>query len=135
MSSALLSRASAFILGVAGTLLLFAADLVLPQMIPGFPESGIWVGQLLGAAWLGFAALNWYSRTQLLGGIYGRPIVFANFVHWFVAASALFSPARGPEASTTLTAVAIVVTLLAGGYGALVFKGPFQTDLRRHGME
>ena len=31
--------------------------------------------QLLGGAWLGVATLNWFTRGQSIGGIYGRPVV------------------------------------------------------------
>lgn len=134
MRSGFLGRLSALLLGSAGLTLLFASDLILPRLLADFPLDGYWFGQLLGAAWIGFAALTWQSRGQLLGGIYGRPIVFASFVHWFVAASVLFSAARRSDVSTTLTMLAIVATLLAAGYGALLLKGPFPHDLRAHGM-
>lgn len=113
---------------------LFASDVLLPRLLPTFPIDGYWFGQLLGAAWLGFAALTWQSRGQLLGGIYGRPIVFANFTHWFVAASVLLTAARRAEVATTLVILTAVATLFALGYGYLLLKGPFARDLRAHGM-
>ena len=58
-------------------------------MVPAFPPAAAWLGQLLGAAWLGVAALNWLQRTALLGGIYGRPVVFANTVMYVVSALSL----------------------------------------------
>ncbi len=81
MTSTLISVASATILLLAGLPLLFAPDAVLPR----FPVAGIWLGQLLGAAWLGVAALNWLSRSAVLGGIYGRPVVLANLALQFAA--------------------------------------------------
>lgn len=36
--------------------------------------------QLVGAGLWAFAALNWTGRGAIYGGIYGRPIVVANFV-------------------------------------------------------
>lgn len=38
--------------------------------------------QLGGAALLGFAMLNWMSRGSVLGGIYGRPLIVANLLHF-----------------------------------------------------
>lgn len=76
-TASLLSRVSAAVLLVAGIVPLFAPDMVLPRLVPGDPEAALWLGQLLGAAWLGVAALNWLNRSTLLGGIYGRPIVAA----------------------------------------------------------
>jgi hypothetical protein len=54
-----ISRASAIVLAGAGIALLFAGDDLLPRLISGFPSQGAWLGQLLAAAWLGIAALNW----------------------------------------------------------------------------
>jgi len=42
--------------------------------------------QLLGAAWLGLAMLNWMSRGVSIGGIYARPLVVTNLAHTFPAA-------------------------------------------------
>src|SRR3982751_1185618 len=71
--SSLVSRASAALLAIGGVALLFAADDILPRIIPGFPEAGAWVGQLLAAPWLGVAALNWLNRSFVIGGITGAP--------------------------------------------------------------
>jgi len=45
--------------------------------------------QLLGALYLGFAMLNWLARNSQIGGIYNRPIVFANFLHFLVGCIAI----------------------------------------------
>ncbi len=57
--------------------------------------------QLLGAALFALGLLDWYTRFSTMGGIYGRPVMLANFAY-FVAASmtltrhALRSAAGGP---------------------------------------
>lgn len=58
MISSLVTRGSAAALFLGGVALLFAPDLILPGLVPGFPPAASWLGQLLGAAWLGVAALN-----------------------------------------------------------------------------
>ena len=78
MISSILSHISALVLFAAGLVLLFASDTVLPAILPGFPATGAWLGQLLAAAWLGVAASTWLQRRAVLGGIYGRPTVLAN---------------------------------------------------------
>ena len=124
MISAFISRTSALWLGVAGFALLFAPDAVLPRLIAGYPSSGLWLGQLLGAAWLGLAALNWINRRLILGGVFGRPIVLANAIHYFISAMVLIRAViRQPEASVELAAVPAIT--LAVAYGALLFRGPF----------
>ncbi|HEU0076918.1 MAG TPA: hypothetical protein VFQ76_04665, partial [Longimicrobiaceae bacterium] len=89
MFSTQVSRASAGLLLAGGLALLFAPDVVLPRLVPGFPAGGVWLGQLLAAAWLALAALNWLSRAALLGGIYGRPVVLCNAAFYFIAALVL----------------------------------------------
>ena len=102
MISTVVSRVSAALLLAAGVVLLFAADAVLPALSPGLPASAAWLGQLLGAAWLGVAALNWLQRNQLLGGIYGRPVVFANLALYLVGALSLLGALRDPAAPRSL---------------------------------
>jgi hypothetical protein len=85
MISSLVSRASAAILLLGGVTLLFAPDVVLPALVPAFPPAAMWLGQLLAAAWLGVAALNWLQRGALLGGIYGRSVVLANVALYFIS--------------------------------------------------
>ncbi len=125
MISTVVSRLSAALLLAAGVALLFAADAVLPLLSPGLPASAAWLGQLLGAAWLGVAALNWLQRNQLLGGIYGRPVVFANLVLYFVGALSLLGALRDPAVPRGLWWIAGPATLLAAVYGALLLRGPF----------
>ena len=125
MIASLVTRASAAALLLAGLSLLFAPDVILPGLVPGFPPAASWLGQLLGAAWLGLAALNWSHRAAVLGGIYGRPVVFANLVTYVVGALALLKPLQGPATSPALWFLAVSMVVLAIAYGALLFRGPF----------
>ena len=125
MIASLVTRASAAALLLAGLSLLFAPDVILPGLVPGFPPAASWLGQLLGAAWLGLAALNWSHRTAVLGGIYGRPVVFANLVTYVVGALALLKPLQDPATSTALWFLVVPMVVLAIAYGALLLRGPF----------
>ena len=113
-------------------MLLFAPDAVLPRLVPGFPAGGEWLGQLLAAALLGLAALDWLSRAALLGGIYGRPVVLANAAFYFIAAMALLRHAVGRDVPAALWVVAVPVALLAGVYGWLLLRGPAERDLQSY---
>ena len=117
-----ITRASAALLGLSGIALLFASDAILPALAPDVPASAAWIGQLLGAAWLGVAALDWLQRDAVLGGIYGRPVVFANLVLSFVSALSLVG--AGPT-SGAVWAAAIAAGALALAWGLLLFRGPF----------
>ncbi len=132
MISTQVSRASAGLLLAGGLALLFAPDSVLPRLVPGFPPSGFWLGQLLAAAWLGLAALNWLSRRALLGGIYGRPVVMSNAAFYFIAAMALLRHVVGREVPAALWIVAAPVAVLAGVYAWLLFRGPAERDLQAY---
>lgn len=128
LTSTLVSRASAAVLLVGGLALLFAPDAVLPRLVAGFPTAGLWLGQLLGAAWLGVAALNWLSRSAVLGGIYGRPVVVANLALHFIGALVLLKAAR-EAAAPALWLLALPAAVLAVVYGLLLLRGPLRRDL------
>jgi hypothetical protein len=123
--SSTLSRISAAVLLGGGLALLFAADAVLPALAPGFPPAAAWVGQLLGAAWLAVAALNWLQRAAVLGGIYGRPVVFANAVLYLVSALSLLRALVGGAAPRAVWLACAPAVLLAAAYAALLLRGPF----------
>jgi hypothetical protein len=123
--SSILSRASAAVLLVGGAALLFAPDALLPALAPGFPPAAAWLGQLLGAAWLGVAALNWTQRSALLGGIYGRPVVFANVALYFISALSLLRALLRDAAPPALWALLVPLAVLAAAYWALLLRGPF----------
>jgi hypothetical protein len=132
MISTRLSQASALLLLLGGLALLFAADALLPRLVPGFPAAGAWLGQLLGAAWLGVAALDWLARGTPLGGIYGRPVVMANAVLHFVSATSLLRAAARDGAPAALWLLAVPTALLAAAYGWLLLRGPLERDLAAH---
>jgi hypothetical protein len=123
--SSILSRSSAAVLLIGGAALLFAPDVLLPALVPGFPPAAAWLAQLLGAAWLGVAALNWLQRAALLGGIYGRPVVLANLALYFISALSLLRTLLRSAAPLTLWALLVPLALLAAAYGALLLRGPF----------
>ena len=131
MISSVISRVSALVLLVAGLALLFAPDLLLPALIPGFPAAAVWLGQLLAAAWLGVAALNWLQRSALLGGIYGRPTVLANLALYFISALSLLRALLGDGAKPALWLAVVPAGVLAMAYGALLLRGPFDTLQRQ----
>ncbi len=129
MISSLISRSSAGFFALGGLAMLFAPDLVLSALIPGFPVSGLWLGQLLGAAWLGLAWMNWINRTALLGGIYARAVVGANAVCYFVGASSVFKMFTQRAQPAGLWLFEGVISGFALVYGCLLLRGPIPRDL------
>src|SRR3954452_22891773 len=110
-----LSRASAGVLAMFGAALLFAADDILPRLIAEFPKAGAWLGQLLGGAWLGLAALNWLNRGARLGGVYGGPVGLANRAVYFLCAMVLLRAVSRSGASTPL----LIVTGIFAAFAVL----------------
>jgi hypothetical protein len=129
MTSTLVSRASAAVLLGGGLSLLFAPDAILSRLDSGYPATAFWLGQLLGAAWLGVAALKWLTRSTVLGGIYGRPIVLANLVLHFISAMVMLKAAQRSGFPPALSLVATPALVLAIAYGLLLFRGPWPKDL------
>ena len=117
MTSRSIATLSAVLLGACGLVLLFAPDVVVSTFVPSPVPLVEVVTQLLGGAWLGVAMLNWFTRSQPIGGIYGRPVVFANLLLYFVAASALLkvTPWRAevPFIAGVVTAVMAAVWMVA----------------------
>ena len=125
MTSALLSRASALVLSVGGLTLLFAPEVLGARSGSGVPDDTLWIAQLLGAGWLGLAALDWLSRAAVLGGIYGRPVVMANLATYFIGALVLLKAATRSPSPAALWAGTVVAGARAAAYGALLLRGPF----------
>lgn len=130
MISSVLSHVSALVLFVAGFVLLFASDAVLPVVLPGFPAAGAWLGQLLAAAWLGVAVLTWLQRRAVLGGVYGRPTVLANLALYFISALSLLRVLLGHGAPPVMWLAVAVTGALAVAYGVLLLRGPFGAPKR-----
>lgn len=129
MISTQISRASAGLLLLGGLALVFASDAILPRIIPNFPAAGTWLGQLLAAAWLAIAALNWLSQSVLLGGIYGRPVVLANAGLYFITATTMLKGVMRRDMPAGIWLVVIPAVVFTAIYGWLLFRGPFEHDL------
>ena len=128
MRSTLVSRISAAVLLTGGLAFLFAPGAVLPRLIPDYPPTALWLGQLLGSAWLGVAALNWASRATILGGIYGRPIVLANLAIYFTGVLVMLGAARRATLPGAVWAAVALAAVLALTYGWLLWRGPLPKD-------
>jgi hypothetical protein len=122
MNSRLLMTLTAVLLAVLGLACSFA-----PQELLGFVDARaspalVLGAQALGAAWLGFALLDWHARGAPFGGIYGRPVALGNFLHFTVIALALAKAAFAVPTLAMLGSTAIAAAL-AIAFGAVIF-GP-----------
>lgn len=125
MKTRMALSASAVLFGVSGLGMLFVPDEVarLLGLVAGAP-----LVQLLGAALLGIAAMNWTARGMALGGIYGRAVTAGNQVHAFIGAMVLLRytfSTGGPAGMWVLTAVYVLAAVY---FSWLMF---FSTGLRK----
>ena len=109
------------VLGLAGTflpheilaLLDVPKGVILPLLV-----------QMTGALCLGFAFLNWSTRTNLIGGIYGRPLVMGNLVHFLIAGLAMIRAASSGGVPGWLWLGAITYAVFAAGFAFLMYGHP-----------
>ena len=119
--------ASAMVFAVLGLLLLFAAEDLSGLLGPESTNHPLL--QLLGAALLGVAAMNWIARGSALGGIYGRAVVAGNQTHLTVGAILLLKRALETDhPHWWLWAVAALYGLGAGYFNYLAF---FRTGIEK----
>ena len=91
--------------------------------------------QAAGALYLGFAFLNWMLRGNPMGGIYGRPVVVGNLLHFVVMAIALWKAvASGPRLLPIVVAT-IVYTVFAVWFGLVMFATPYAMKAAGHKLD
>ncbi|SFS69720.1 hypothetical protein [Lutibacter maritimus] len=118
---------SALIMGAIGIALSFSSDSIL--MYLGIEENriAVFLMQILGSLYFGFAMLNWMSKSSIIGGIYNRPTTVANFAHFLIAALALLKGIiSNPELPFVIWGLAIVYVIFGCLFGIILFVHPRQ---------
>jgi hypothetical protein len=81
--------------------------------------------QILGALYLGFSILNWMSKTNLIGGIYSKPLLIGNLLHFFTASIALIKLTFKVETNLQLIfSYTIIYSLFTLFFGYVFFTNP-----------
>lgn len=89
--------------------------------------AGILVIQVAGSLYLGFAMLNWMARSNLIGGIYSRPVAVGNFLHFAVVAITMIKAIFGGSLRTSEAMVGCAVySAFAVWFGVVVFTHPIR---------
>ena len=83
--------------------------------------------QVLAGALFGFAMINWMNRYSRLGGIFGRPLIVANFAHAAVALPALVRLVLAEGWSVVFGVPLVLYALLVLAFGSKLF-GPTPVD-------
>jgi len=120
-------QGSAQILFVLGAIGLFFPDLVMGDVLSSAASVPI---QLFGGALLAFAFLNWMGRRAILGGVYGRPIVVANFGLGVITAGTLTSATLDGRLPDWGWALVTMFTLHAVGFFWLMRRPPWESGAK-----
>lgn len=115
---------SAILVGLVGMAASFMPEELLRYAgSSGAPVETLLV-QALGAAYVGFAMLNWTARDNLIGGIYSRPVALANFVHFTVVAIALVKALFAGHTGIEIVAASLAYAGFAVAFGIVLFTHP-----------
>lgn len=123
MNTRLFMASQAGILGSTGILLLFVPEWIAGGLEGGTVPAYFWT-QVAAAGTLAFAAQNWFGRSAIYGGIYGKPIVFGNLVFGIVTSMALLKMILGDGGSAQMMVLLLIYGQFAAGYALLLFRGP-----------
>jgi hypothetical protein len=113
--------ATAACFSIVGGGLLFFPDLAASSM--GLGTSGELGLQLFAGGLFAIAALDWIGRGAIYGGIYGRPIVVANFGFGLIAAATLLSAMLDGGLPTAVWLLVLLFAAQAVGFWR-VMRGP-----------
>jgi hypothetical protein len=127
MNTKLLMSLSAAFMAILGVATTFLPQEILAQYGVRATAPLVLPIQILGALYLGFAALNWTARSNLIGGIYSRPVALANLLHFAVVAitlvkALLAGASRPPE----ISAAAAIYTAFAVWFALVIFTHPIE---------
>ena len=124
MNTKYVMSGAAIVLGLAGIVCLFLPEEIFKLYNSSAENVQLLLVQLLGAAYLGFASLNWISRNALMGGIYGRPVVGANYTHFIIGSLLVVKAVVSKPDNIMLWCAMAVYALFAIGFAAILHGPP-----------
>ena len=124
MNTKIVMTTCSIVMGLTGISLSFVPLEIMGCLGLESSKSLLYLLQILGALYFGFAMLNWMTKSSLIGAIYNRPIAIANFSHFLIAGLAL------TKGVLTNPGLPLVIQIAVGVY--LVFAVSFGIILFRH---
>ena len=116
--------ASAIAMAITGIAATFLPHEILAALGENAGDNAIPIAlQLLGALYMAFAMANWMAKDSLIGGIYNRPLLLGNVLHFVAGALAVIKGISSVE-ETILVVLAVVYTAFAILFGRLLFVSP-----------
>lgn len=124
MNTRLLMMLSAIVMGLVGLVCSFMPDEIVRVLDLGDENYLPLFFQVLGSLYLGFAALNWMAKGNLIGGIYSKPVAIGNFMHFMVSSLALFKFFMKHADMKMLIIPLVIYALLTFCFGKVTFGNP-----------
>ena len=116
MKTKFLMTSSALFCGIIGTLLLFLPIEIAEYLSIEPTIITILFLKILSAIYFGFGILNWTAKGTIIGGIYNKPIVLGNLLHFAVGAieliKVIFNIQAHKEIIIFLTVFYVIFALL-----------------------
>jgi Na+-driven multidrug efflux pump len=129
MNTKVVTTICAVFLGIIGILLTFAPQEISLFFNLNLNKIVLLMLQVIGALYFSFAMLNWMIRGGVIGGIYNKPAVTANFIHFFIVAMALIKSIISDHSiHFVFWILAVVYTIFAGLYGFILQRHPRSID-------
>tara|TARA_B100000470_G_C19740496_1_gene368963 strand:+ start:694 stop:1086 length:393 start_codon:yes stop_codon:yes gene_type:complete len=120
--SKILMTISALFLGIIGIFLSFLPKEIINYLNINSNVITILLFQLLGALYLGFGILNWMLKGSRIGGIYNRPVLMGNLMHFLVGAIALIKIVTSIQAHSEIIIFLMIVYSTLSISFAILFK-------------
>ena len=120
--SKILMTVSALYLGIIGIFLSFLPKEIINYLNINSNVITILLFQLLGALYLGFGILNWMLKGSRIGGIYNRPVLMGNLMHFLVGAIALIKIVTSIQAHSEIIIFLMIVYSTLSISFAILFK-------------
>lgn len=123
MNTRILMTSAAIVLAALGVIALFAPQELLTWLgasASGFLPSLV---QLVAAALLALAMIDWMAKDSKIGGIYLRPIAVGNLLHFAIGGITLIRFALHGHPPVVFVAAAVVYAAFAVAFAVVVFRG------------
>jgi hypothetical protein len=125
LNTKILLTVSTLFLGTIGLGLSFLPIEALNILHLKTSQTSALIMQLLGALYLGFGMMNWMAKGSIIGGIYNKPLVIGNLMHFAVGAITLLKVAFNlNDSKEVLIPLTIIYSLFALGFMAVFTKTP-----------
>lgn len=93
--------------------------------LPHPPIEQLFIIQMMGGLYLALAMMSWMSKEKPTGGIYNRPLVMANFIHYLIGFTTLLKMTESfAEATKFGLAFGGLYLFFTLSFGLLLFRSP-----------